>query len=103
MRNEDALRERMKSDPEFRRIWQERRPQFEIRRALIAARLEAGMTQEELAAAAGVPRSTITRLEAGEGNPTLATLQKLAGALNIQFTIDGEGIQAGRELAHSEP
>jgi len=40
-----------------------------------------GLTQAELAAAAGVPRSTVASLEAGGGNPSLQSLLKVAHAL----------------------
>ena len=39
------------------------------------------LTQEALAKAAGVPRSTIANLESGDGNPSLTVLVKVAHAL----------------------
>ena len=48
--------------------------------ALRAAR---GLTQAELARQAGVPRSTLTRLESGSGNPSLSNLARLADALQV--------------------
>jgi DNA-binding XRE family transcriptional regulator len=44
-------------------------------------RLAAGMTQEELASAAGIGRVTLVRLESGEQSPRYETLVALAGAL----------------------
>ena len=41
------------------------------------------LTQDGLAKAAAVPRSTIANLESGEGNPSLAVLVKVAGALGV--------------------
>jgi transcriptional regulator with XRE-family HTH domain len=38
-----------------------------------------------LAKAAGVPRSTIANLESGDGNPSLAVLVKVAGALGVSI------------------
>jgi transcriptional regulator with XRE-family HTH domain len=102
MRLEEAIRGRIERDPEFARPWAEREPSRAFQQALVAARIEAGMTQIELARAASVPRSTVTRLESGEGNPTIATLQKLAGALNVQFQIDAAGISTEREPAYTE-
>jgi transcriptional regulator with XRE-family HTH domain len=40
-----------------------------------------GLTQQDLATAAGVPRSTVTSLESGTGNPSLQSLLKVAQAL----------------------
>lgn len=41
------------------------------------------LTQHGLARAAAVPRSTIANLESGTGNPSLAVLVKVAGALGV--------------------
>ncbi len=41
------------------------------------------LTQEGLAKAAAVPRSTIANLESGAGNPSLVVLVKVAGALGV--------------------
>ncbi|MEK7690203.1 MAG: helix-turn-helix transcriptional regulator, partial [Bdellovibrionota bacterium] len=37
--------------------------------------------QLQLAKAAGIPRSTVTQLESGAGNPALFTMQKISAAL----------------------
>lgn len=42
------------------------------------ARRAAGMTQRELAEACGVQQAVISRIEHGQGNPTLETLEALA-------------------------
>ncbi len=54
-----------------------------LARNLAALRHVRGLTQEALAKAAGVPRSTVTNLESGAGNPSLAVLVKVAGALAV--------------------
>ena len=43
------------------------------------------VTQNELAEIAGVPRSTITHLESGEGNPSLINLAKVSAALQVSI------------------
>jgi transcriptional regulator with XRE-family HTH domain len=50
--------------------------------SLIAqARTEAGLLQEELAERAGVPQSTLSRIERGSAHLTLNQLRKIAPAL----------------------
>jgi transcriptional regulator with XRE-family HTH domain len=44
-----------------------------------------GLTQQQLARLAAIPRSTIAHLETGAGNPTLAVLARLAGALRLSL------------------
>ncbi len=52
-----------------------------LARNLVALRHARSLTQDALAKASGLPRSTIANLESGEGNPSLAVLMKVAGAL----------------------
>jgi DNA-binding XRE family transcriptional regulator len=59
-------------------------------------RFELGLTQQEVATAAGTSHSAISRLESGTHTPSLATLQKIAAVLDeelilcFQSTVDGE-------------
>jgi len=46
-------------------------------------RLEKNMSQGDLATALGVDRAYISNIENGRMNPTLSTLEKIAGALGI--------------------
>jgi transcriptional regulator with XRE-family HTH domain len=48
------------------------------------ARIEAGLRQEELAERAGVPQSTLSRIERGSAHLTLNQLRKIAPALGRQ-------------------
>ena len=54
-----------------------------LARNLGSLRHARALTQEMLAKAAGVPRSTIANLESGEGNPSLTVLVKVANALGV--------------------
>ncbi|MDN0081289.1 XRE family transcriptional regulator [Crenobacter sp. SG2305] len=49
------------------------------------ARQQQGLSQEKLAAAAGVSRRMLVNIEAGESNVSLATLDRLATALGLSF------------------
>jgi DNA-binding XRE family transcriptional regulator len=59
-------------------------------------RFELGLTQEEVAQAAGTSHSAISRLEKGTHIPQLPTLQRIAAVLDeellvcFQRTVDGE-------------
>jgi transcriptional regulator with XRE-family HTH domain len=44
-----------------------------------------GLTQEQLAKISGIPRTTLSHIESGEGNPSLTTLSKLALALGVPY------------------
>lgn len=44
-----------------------------------------GLTQDHLARISGIPRTTLSHIESGEGNPSLTTLSKLALALGVPY------------------
>ena len=54
-----------------------------LARNLASLRHVRALTQEALAKAAKLPRSTIANLESGEGNPSLVVLVKVAQALGV--------------------
>ena len=52
---------------------------------IITLRKRSELSQERLADKAGIPRSTITNMESGAGNPSLTNLCKLAAALGVSI------------------
>jgi transcriptional regulator with XRE-family HTH domain len=50
-----------------------------------ALRETRGLSQQQIARAAGIPRATWTHLESGAANPTLAVLIKVANALQVRL------------------
>jgi transcriptional regulator with XRE-family HTH domain len=55
---------------------------------VIGYRIDTGLTQTGLARLLGMHQPAIARLEAGNHEPSLATLSKLARVLGIEFHID---------------
>ncbi len=63
---------------------------------LKALRLGAGLTIDGLAAASGVSRAMISRIERGEASPTAALLARLANALGTTLSqFFGDGLEQG--------
>ena len=58
------------------------------------ARRRAGLTQAELARRAGVPRSTVARIESGARVPSTAMVERLVRAADLEVTV---------ALAESDP
>ena len=54
---------------------------------LAAARKARGLTQPDLSALTGIQQAEISRFERGAGNPTAATLLRLADALGQRLTL----------------
>lgn len=66
------------------------KPEYEIKRKLIAMRKEAGLTQEALAEKMGTKKSNISRLESFKSSisPRLSTLMQYAEATGHRLKID---------------
>jgi transcriptional regulator with XRE-family HTH domain len=56
-------------------------------RAVRAARLERGLSQEDLAAESGLDRTYISGLERGARNPALSTIERVSGALHVRVSV----------------
>lgn len=68
--------------PEQKRAMRNHVRYYDVLVSLKETRKKLGLTQEELAEKANVPRTTITKVESGKYNPTLNTLMNIATALN---------------------
>lgn len=61
--------------------------QADLLEELKSARLNSGLTQHELAQKTGIPRTTISKIEAGFRNTTLNTLLDLSKAVNLDLKL----------------
>ena len=62
-------------------------PEYEVVKTIIRERTKRGWTQTQLAKAVGSRQPVISRLERGEGNPSLQTLHKIANALDLSLQV----------------
>ena len=93
MKHRDYVAAREARDPAFKAAREALRPDYERQRALIQARLAAGLTQQELAERLGKSQSVVARLESGKHPPRLDTLIAVANALGARFSIaPGQGL-----------
>lgn len=82
----DYLRESLE-DPAFRREWKEQAPERALMHRIVEARLEEGLSQRELAERCGMKPANLSRLENGNGNPSVATLARIAAGLGRRLEI----------------
>ena len=73
------------------------RPEMQIARALVAVRREKRITQQQLAERTGIAQADISRLENGNSNPSLRTLQRLADGLGMKIEVGFQEIDDGGE------
>ena len=70
-------------DPEFAVAYEEIRPEMNVIRAVIDARISRNMSQKELAEKTGIAHTEISKLENGTRNPSIKLLQRLAEGMNM--------------------
>ncbi len=88
MTNYDTFFEEQMKDPAFRKEWEALQPEMAIVRAMINAREKSGMTQKELSEKTGITQADISRLENGNANPSLKTLQRLAEGMGMTLRLE---------------
>ncbi len=60
---------------------------YSVGAALCTARTDADMTQKELAALTGIDQSDLSKIERGQANPSVATLERIARALGKELVV----------------
>lgn len=87
MRTYNELKQQLLQNEEVKAEYERLEPEYQVVRAIIAARQEQHLTQQELADKTGIDRSDISKLENGSANPSLRTLKRLADGLGMQLQI----------------
>lgn len=80
-------KKKLLKNPEFKKLYEETRPEFEIARAVIRARINSGLTQKQLADRLHTKQSVISRVERANTLPSLSFLKRLAAALNTTLQV----------------
>ncbi len=83
----EYLAEQLK-DPEFRREYEALQPEHAVIQAMIDARKASGLTQKELSERTGIAQGDICKLERGNANPSIKTLQRLALGMGMVLKVE---------------
>ena len=87
----DFLAEQL-NDPEVKAEYDALEPEFAIIQAMIDARKSSGLTQKQLSERTGIAQADISKLESGNANPSLKTLQRLAAGMGMKIKIEFQPI-----------
>lgn len=82
----EGLEEQLK-DSEFRVEYEALEPEYQFISAMIHAREKQSMSQRQLSERTGIAQADISRIETGDGNPTLQTLKRIADGLGMKLEI----------------
>lgn len=83
----DFLNEQLQKES-FKKEYDALEAEFSIIQAMLDARKAAGLTQKELAARTGIAQADISKLENGNANPSLRTLQRLAEGMGMKLKLE---------------
>ena len=83
----DFLNEQLR-DEEFKKEYDALEAEFSIIQALLDARKNSGLTQMDLAERTGIAQADISKLENGNANPSLKTLQRLAEGMGKRLKVE---------------
>lgn len=89
---EEAFEE-WRKDPEYIAAYDALEEEFALASALIKARGDADMTQEQVAQAMGTTQAVVARLESGRVLPSTRTLERFAKATRTKLRISFEPIR----------
>lgn len=84
----EELTNELMQDPEFKKEYESLQPEMDITRAILNARIQAGLTQVQLSEKSGISQADISRLERGTRNPSLSLLKRLAEAMDATLRIE---------------
>lgn len=85
-----SRRRRRRRDPEYRAAQERLAPYEGIARFVIMRRAQLGLTQKQLAERMGTSHSAISRIESGQHRSSVATLERLAQAVEVRFVMGFE-------------
>ncbi|MGD0733130.1 MAG: helix-turn-helix transcriptional regulator [Terracidiphilus sp.] len=88
-----------KKDPKFVAAYNVLESEFALASAMIKARADADMTQEQVAEAMGTTQAAIARLESGKVPPSTRTLERFAKATRTRLCISFAREALSRKVA----
>jgi len=83
----DEWAEKKMKNLEFKAAYDALEEEFALAAALIKARADAEMTQEQVAEAMGTTQAVVARLESGRVKPSTRTLERFAEATGTKLRI----------------
>ncbi len=85
--SELLLLQMLEEDASFRAEWERTAYARAVANEIIRHRIKHGLTQTALARLVGVSQAAIGRMELGEHEPKISTLQKLSQVLGLTFVV----------------
>ena len=85
----DTLNKELKK-ADFKEEWDRLEPEYQIIKSILDIRNELGMTQKDLSEITGIHQSEISKIENGNANPSVKTLERIANDFGKKLKIGFE-------------
>jgi DNA-binding XRE family transcriptional regulator len=83
----ETLNEQLK-DPEFKIEYDALSAEYQLINAILDARKAANITQKQLAEKTGIAQSDISKIENGNANPSLKTIERIASGMGMTVRVE---------------
>ncbi len=83
----ETLNEQLK-DPNFKKEYDALAAEYQLINAILDARNAVNITQKQLAERTGIAQSDISKIENGNGNPSLKTMERLASGMGMTVKVE---------------
>jgi predicted transcriptional regulator len=90
----DELHRKWEKNPKYKRAYEEMEEEFALAHTLIKARVDAGLTQAQIARRMKTSQAAIARMEGGKVKPSTSSLERYAKALNKRLRISFEPLNS---------
>ncbi|MEK7631784.1 MAG: helix-turn-helix transcriptional regulator [Patescibacteria group bacterium] len=85
--NKNNYLNKLQKNKEYKKLLKEEQEMLDISLQISQTRKKRKITQVQLAKKAGMPQSQIARIESGNHNVTIGTLNRVASALNLRVLV----------------
>ena len=83
----ETLNEQMKN-PEFKIEYDALTAEYQLINAILDARKAENITQKQLAEKTGIAQSDISKIENGNANPSLKTIERIASGMGMTVRVE---------------
>ncbi len=89
MKDWQKFKKELLKNPAVKQEYDKLAPEYKLAAELLRARLSKKLTQTEVAKRAGVSQVIVARLESGNSNPTVETIEKVGKVLGKRLKLVG--------------
>ena len=86
--NFQDMKNDLMQNPEVKAEYDKLESEYAVIKAVLNARKQCQLTQQQLADKTGINRADISKLENGNTNPTVALLQRLAEGMDMALKVE---------------